>query len=53
MISHRLSNILACDYIYLLQDGRIEEEGTHRELIVRDGVYAGLYKSQAKYYQTA
>jgi len=53
LISHRLSNILECDHIYLLQDGQIAEEGTHRELMAQDGVYAELFKSQAKYYQTA
>ena len=53
LISHRLSNIIECDHIYLLRDGQIAEEGTHRELMAQNGVYAELFKSQAKYYQTA
>ncbi len=53
LISHRLSNIINCDHIYLLQDGKIAEEGTHRKLMEQDGVYAELFKSQAKYYQSA
>ncbi len=52
MISHRLSNIVNCDSIYLLQDGRIVEQGNHHELMTRNGVYADLFRSQAKYYQT-
>jgi ABC-type multidrug transport system fused ATPase/permease subunit len=53
LISHRLSNILECDYIYLLRDGQIVEEGTHHVLMAQDGIYAELFKSQAKYYQNA
>ncbi len=52
MISHRLSNIVNCDSIYLLQDGRIVEQGNHHELMTRNGAYADLFRSQAKYYQT-
>ena len=51
LISHRLSNILECDHIYLLRDGQVVEEGTHCELIDKGGIYAELFKSQAKYYQ--
>lgn len=53
LISHRLSNIIECDHIYLLQDGKIAEEGTHRELMAQGGLYAELFNSQAKYYQPA
>lgn len=53
LISHRLSSIIECDHIYLLQDGKIAEEGTHRELMARGGLYAELFNSQAKYYQPA
>ena len=53
LISHRLSSITVCDHIYLLQDGQITEDGTHYELMARNGVYAELFKSQAKYYQPA
>lgn len=51
-ILHRLSNIIECDHIFLLQDGKVVEDGTHNELMISNGIYAGLYKNQAKYYQT-
>lgn len=50
LISHRLSNIMECDYIFVLQEGRLVEQGSHHELMQSDGVYAKLFKSQAKYY---
>ena len=53
MISHRLSNIVECDYIYLLQDGNIIEEGTHSILMAQRGIYSELFMNQAKYYQNA
>lgn len=50
LISHRLSTIVGADYIYLLCDGKVEEEGTHQELMDKDGHYAQIYKTQSELY---
>jgi subfamily B ATP-binding cassette protein MsbA len=46
VIAHRLSTILAADRIYVLDDGKIRETGTHAELLRQGGLYAALYQSQ-------
>ena len=50
-ISHRLASTGFCDRILLLEDGKIKEEGTHRELLEKGGVYAGMFREQSKYYK--
>ncbi len=47
VIAHRLSTIQKMDRIIVLQDGKIVEEGSHRQLIEKDGVYARLWKHQS------
>ena len=46
VVAHRLSTIERCDRIVVLAEGRIVESGSHRELIERAGVYAGLHRLQ-------
>lgn len=49
-ISHRLSTTRIADRIYMLENGRIIEEGSHSELLERGGKYAAMWKVQAGQY---
>ncbi len=46
MIAHRLSTIRDADLILVMEHGDIVEQGTHEELIARQGAYCRLYNSQ-------
>ena len=46
VIAHRLSTIQNADRILVVRDGDIVEQGTHQDLMARNGFYASLYNSQ-------
>ncbi len=46
LIAHRLSTILAADEIVVVKDGRIVEQGQHKDLVAAGGVYTELYNTQ-------
>ena len=50
-ISHRLSSTVMADKIYMFEEGRILEQGSHEELMSKNGKYAEMYNMQAKKYK--
>ena len=51
LVSHRFSTVRLADYIFVLENGRIIESGTHNALIQRGGKYARLFEMQASSYR--
>ena len=49
MIAHRLSTIRTADEILVIDHGKIVEQGKHAELLVRDGLYAQMWRAQTKH----
>jgi ATP-binding cassette subfamily B protein len=46
IVAHRLSTVMHCDVIAVMDGGRIIEQGTHDELLAKGGAYANLWKSR-------
>ena len=46
LISHRLANVVHSDCIYAMSNGRVTEQGTHAELLAKQGAYSRLYLAQ-------
>ncbi len=50
LISHRFSTVRMADHIIVLDDGRVPEQGTHSQLMAREGLYARMFRAQAERY---
>jgi ATP-binding cassette subfamily B protein len=50
LISHRFANVRMADRIVVLEQSGVIEDGTHEQLIARDGVYAAMFRKQARGY---
>jgi ATP-binding cassette subfamily B protein len=46
LVAHRISTVRGADQIFVLDDGRIAERGTHDQLVARNGLYAVMYRKQ-------
>jgi ATP-binding cassette, subfamily B, bacterial len=53
LISHRFSSVRLADRIYVLDEGRVIEQGTHAELVAAEGRYASMFALQAAAYRDA
>lgn len=52
IVSHRMSSAAVCEKIFVFENGALIEEGTHKQLLQNNSVYALLFNKQAKNYQT-
>lgn len=51
MITHRFSNVRIVDQIFVMQEGKVVEFGSHEDLMLKKGIYYNLYSLQADYYK--
>jgi ATP-binding cassette, subfamily B, bacterial len=51
LVTHRLASVKLADRILVLKAGKLIEEGTHEELLEKNGEYASLWRMQAKHYE--
>ena len=49
-ISHRMSSCRLCDRVIVLNNGTVCEQGSHEELMRKNGIYADMFQTQAQYY---
>lgn len=49
-ISHRMSSCRLCDRVIVLKNGTVCEQGSHEELMRKNGIYADMFQTQAQYY---
>ncbi len=50
-VSHRLSSATLADMVYLFENGQVIEQGSHHELLLRNGKYAEMFRMQAEKYK--
>lgn len=48
LISHRITTLMAADHIIVLDKGRVVEEGTHEELLEKQGIYRRIFEMQSQ-----
>lgn len=48
MISHRITTLMAADHIIVLDKGRVVEEGTHEQLLEKQGIYRRIFEMQSQ-----
>lgn len=51
IVSHRLSSAAVCERIFVFENGTLIEQGSHRTLLAANGVYADMFRKQARNYQ--
>lgn len=51
IVTHRLGSARLADRIIVMKEGRIVQEGTHKELSAREGEYKRLYEAQRQWYE--
>jgi len=51
IVTHRIGAAQIADLIVVLKDGKLDDIGTHQELMQKDGLYAVMYQEQAKWYK--
>jgi ATP-binding cassette subfamily B protein len=51
VVAHRLSTIVNADRILVMENGKVVEQGTHRQLLEKGGAYANLFEVQSRYYR--
>ena len=44
IIAHRLTTVMNCDSIFVMEQGKVVQHGTHRELLARDGLYKEMWQ---------
>ncbi len=49
IITHRIFSLFEFDKVVVLNDGEIAEQGTHEELLLKNGLYAEMYRHQQKH----